>query len=275
MTGSQSRSSASAEAGQASQKWVISTLPSSADGAVLTAEATPGSHPSISAWCNSTGKRWMDVIGAIFLLALSLPFLFLVAVCVLISSRGPVLFVQERVGRHGRMFKILKFRTLRHGSETGPSLTSTSDPRQTRVGRWLRDSKLDELPQLWNVLRGDMSLVGPRPHLPQLWDAGAHGAAEVLSVRPGLTSAAALEGYREHELLETVEENESIELYYLAEILPEKIRRNLDYTATASFRTDLSLLTGTLCFSVLHLFSVLRRVLRSGSNTAQRSTTRQ
>lgn len=165
-------------------------------------------------------KRVFDVAVSAVLLLLTLPLLAVAAVAIKLDSRGPVLFRQERVGRHGRTFQVLKLRTMVHDAEErleevlplneadGPLFKIARDPRVTRVGRWLRMLSIDELPQLWNVLKGEMSLVGPRPALPREvagWSPEAH---ERLRVKPGLTgmwqvhgrSAAAFDDYVRYDL---------------------------------------------------------------------------
>src|SRR5450631_4438916 len=114
-----------------------------------------------------TGKRLLDLTVAVCGLVATSPLLLLIALAVRLDSRGPALFRQRRVGRHGKEFEILKFRSMSDDAGTGPLLTADGDRRITRIGALIRASKLDELPQLWNVLRGDMSIVGPRPEVPR------------------------------------------------------------------------------------------------------------
>jgi exopolysaccharide biosynthesis polyprenyl glycosylphosphotransferase len=147
----------------------------------------------------SAVKRVFDVALAAILFVVALPVMLLVALAVRLTSRGPVLFRQERLGKDRRPFTMLKFRTMRVGAEeaTGPVLATTNDPRVTWLGRWLRAARLDELPQLWNVLRGDMSFVGPRPERPEfvfVFERDIHGYVERFKVRPGLTGYAQVNG---------------------------------------------------------------------------------
>lgn len=138
-------------------------------------------------------KRCLDWAVAASLLLLLLPFLLAIAVLIRSTSPGPALYIQERVGLHGRRFRVLKFRTMQMGSDRVTTLHE-SDPRITPIGRWLRRFSLDELPQLWNVLAGDMSLVGPRPALPDLVAGLTPEQRRRLSVRPGLTGWAQVHG---------------------------------------------------------------------------------
>jgi exopolysaccharide biosynthesis polyprenyl glycosylphosphotransferase len=147
----------------------------------------------------SAAKRIFDLCLAALLGLLALPVLLLVALAVALTSRGPVLFQQERVGRNHRPFTMVKFRTMQAGAEeaTGPVLATENDPRVTWLGRYLRTARLDELPQLWNVLRGDMSFVGPRPERPEFiadFERDIHGYAERVRIRPGLTGYAQVNG---------------------------------------------------------------------------------
>jgi exopolysaccharide biosynthesis polyprenyl glycosylphosphotransferase len=147
----------------------------------------------------SVAKRSFDVALAALLGLVLAPVMLVVALAIAVTSRGPVLYRQERVGKDGRAFTIVKFRTMYEGAEreTGPVLAATNDPRVTWLGRALRATRLDELPQLWNVLRGEMSFVGPRPERPEFsrrYETEIHGYAERFTVRPGLTGYAQVNG---------------------------------------------------------------------------------
>ena len=202
----------------------------------------------VSPWSNSPWKRRLDVVGAILLLVLLLPLMFVVALAVKLTSPGPVLFRQRRPGRGGREFSILKFRTMldarRH---VGPMLTQAEDPRVTWFGRYLRKWKLDELPQLFNVLRGHMSFVGPRPQPTRLWHDPTiqDEVACILSVRPGITSQATLNFRNEEELLAPLSTDE-LEEVYMTTIMPLKLKMDLEYLQNASFGSDLSLIFKTV-----------------------------
>ena len=159
-----------------------------------------------------------------------------------LDSPGPALFRQTRVGRFGKPFTIHKFRTMR--VEPGAAITVGEDPRITGAGRLLRATKLDELPQLWDVLRGAMSLVGPRPELPHyvaLYPAALRD--QVLAVRPGITDPASLAFSHEAELLAAASDPER---EYREVILPAKLRLSADYAAVAGLATDLQLILATL-----------------------------
>jgi lipopolysaccharide/colanic/teichoic acid biosynthesis glycosyltransferase len=193
-------------------------------------------------------KRAVDLLASSLAIAALAPLLVLLAALVACSSRGPILFRQERVGLDGRPFRILKFRTMRPGP--GLPITGAGDARVTPIGRWLRRAKLDELPQLFNVWRGEMSIVGPRPEVP-VYVAG-YGPEErrVLDVRPGLTDPATLAYRDEERLLGRVPPQER-EIYYRSEILPRKLRMNLAYVDQASLFGDAWLVVRTFGAIVL------------------------
>jgi lipopolysaccharide/colanic/teichoic acid biosynthesis glycosyltransferase len=190
-------------------------------------------------------KRGIDVVLASLGLIVLAPLLLAMMLWIRIDSPGPALFRQERVGRQGRLFRIHKLRTMRsQPAATGPAITGHEDPRVTRAGRWLRHHRVDELPQLIDVIKGDMSLVGPRPELPQfvaLYPPALR--AEVLAVRPGLTDPAALEFADESELLAASPDPERC---YVEQILPRKLQQQVDYLRRATWRSDLSVLARTL-----------------------------
>src|SRR6184192_1119611 len=154
-----------------------------------------------SPWCASGGKRAFDLGVAAVGLLVAAPLMGALAVAVKATSPGPIFFRQTRTGLRGNPFTLMKFRTMRTDAAPGPKITPGGDPRVTGLGRWLRKTKLDELPQLVNVLRGDMSLVGPRPDLPKIWAAAGKRERQVLSLRPGLTGAASLAFRNEEDLL--------------------------------------------------------------------------
>lgn len=190
------------------------------------------------------GKRLFDIACAATALLLLSPALLAVALWVRLDSPGPVIFLQQRVGRGGRLFSIFKFRTMRAGAEAaGLPLTVGADPRITRAGAWLRRSKVDELPQLINVLWGDMSLVGPRPEVPRyvaLYPADLRET--VLSVRPGITDLASLAYRNESALLARSADPERT---YAEEILPAKLRYASQYVHTHTLWLDLKILLQT------------------------------
>ena len=181
-------------------------------------------------------------------LLLTSPLLLASAVFVALTSPGGILFRQKRVGLHGHLFTLYKLRTMRP-SESGPQVTSGNDPRITRSGRFLRKSKLDELPTFWNVLKGDMAMVGPRPEVPRyvklqdpLWQ-------KVLAVKPGITDPVTIHLRSEEELLAQAEGD--TEEYYLTELQPQKLRGYVEYLQTRNWRTDLSVLWRTLVAVVI------------------------
>jgi lipopolysaccharide/colanic/teichoic acid biosynthesis glycosyltransferase len=188
-------------------------------------------------------KRLFDLLLAAVALLLLSPLLLLVALLVRLDSPGPVLFRQQRVGRHGVPFRIHKFRTMRDGAG-GPPLTVGADPRITRVGGWLRRTRLDELPQLIDVLQGTMSLVGPRPEVPRYV---AHYPPALrdraLAVRPGITDPSSLDFLDEAALLARAADPER---EYIDRILPAKLARAAAYAEQASLATDLGVLWRTL-----------------------------
>jgi len=187
-------------------------------------------------------KRAMDVGGVLLALPLALPVMAVIALWVRVDSPGPALFRQQRVGRGGRLFCMLKFRTMRAQAQ-GPQITATGDARITRAGRWLRASKLDELPQLINVLRGDMSLVGPRPEVPRYMALYADDVRrQILSLRPGITDRAAIE-FRDEERL--LAESGDPERTYVERIMPIKQRYYLQYVAHHSLAGDARILLDT------------------------------
>jgi lipopolysaccharide/colanic/teichoic acid biosynthesis glycosyltransferase len=186
-------------------------------------------------------------------LAILSPVLLAAAALVAATSSGPVLFRQQRAGRGGRPFTLLKLRTMRTASaldtSEGSQLTASGDARITPVGRWLRRFKLDEIPQLWNVARGDMALVGPRPEVPRYVDAADPLWQAVLSARPGLTDPVTLRLRDEEALLAGAADVES---FYRERLLPWKLRGYRAYLARRTWATDLAVLGATV-LAVLRL----------------------
>ncbi|HTW49797.1 MAG TPA: sugar transferase [Acidobacteriaceae bacterium] len=182
-------------------------------------------------------RRCLDCAVALVALIALAPLLLLAAVLVRFGSRGPVLFRQRRMGRNGREFTLYKFRSMTESVGGGASITVAGDVRITPAGALLRRFKLDEIPQFWNVLRGDMGLVGPRPKLPR--HEGLH-----LNCRPGITGVATLAFRREEEFLAGIPAHE-IEAFYELFIKPAKAKMDLEYMRTATFSSDLRLLWNT------------------------------
>lgn len=181
-------------------------------------------------------KRICEVVIAACLLLLLTPVLLVIATLIVIESRGAVLFRQVRVGRHGRPFLICKFRTMvSDASRLGDNISPRNDPRITRVGRFLRRSCLDELPQLLNILTGDMALVGPRPETPEFVRLYQPSDLRVLSVRPGVMGPSTLAGMGEEDRL--AQAADPLRLY-VSEILPERVRADLGYLDDWSLGRD-------------------------------------
>jgi len=187
--------------------------------------------------------RWAEAVIAFFGLLVAAPFIAFFALAIGVTSRGPVFFRQKRVGQQGRLFDLYKLCTMTP-SEHGPQITSSRDERITPLGRFLRRTKLDELPTLWNVLRGDMGLVGPRPEVPRyvqledpIWQA-------ILTVRPGITDPVTLRLRNEEELLAGVKSD--AESYYVAELQPSKLNGYVAYLEERNWWTDVRVLVGTL-----------------------------
>jgi lipopolysaccharide/colanic/teichoic acid biosynthesis glycosyltransferase len=194
----------------------------------------------------SFGKRILDLVCAAFGIVIFSPFLLLIAALVKITSRGPILFTQERVGRAGIPFRLIKFRSMTADpSSNGPSITTSTDSRITRFGRFLRKTKLDEIPQLWNVIRGEMSLVGPRPEVPE-FVRECVDYLPLLQVRPGITDPASI-AYRHEESILAMQSDP--ERFYRERLLPQKLALSSEYVKKLSFRRDLSILILT-CVSV-------------------------
>ncbi len=190
-------------------------------------------------------KRAFDLLLAGVGLIVLAPLLLAAMLWVRLDSPGLVLFRQERVGRHGRLFRIHKLRTMTvDAPAAGPAITAHADARVTRAGRWLRRYRIDELPQLLDVLRGDMSLVGPRPEVPRfvaLYPPELR--ARVLAVRPGITDPASLEFVDESALLAGSADPERA---YVETILPRKLRRQIQYVERATWWSDLAVMARTL-----------------------------
>ncbi len=206
--------------------------------------ATDDSTPAALGPLTRLVKRSFDVLACSVGLIVLSPLLAVTAVAVKLSSPGPVFFRQERVGRGFRPFQMLKFRTMVvDAPKLGGQITASGDPRITRVGRVLRKLKLDELPQLINVVRGDMSLVGPRPEVPRYVEQFRDDYREILRVRPGITDLASVKYRDESEQLAAAEDPEH---EYVHHILPDKIELAREYTSRASLWFDLKLILQTL-----------------------------
>jgi len=176
---------------------------------------------------------------------LAVPLVFIVAFIVF-ESKGGVFYKQVRVGRFGKTFKLIKFRTMRENSDKGLKITvGNNDSRITKSGKFLRRYKIDELPQLYNILKGEMSFVGPRPEVPKYVAMYDERQLKVLSIRPGITDYASIKFRNENELLSKAEDPEK---YYITEVMPHKLGLNLYYLKTQSFILDIKLILRTLIY---------------------------
>lgn len=190
-------------------------------------------------------KRIFDLLASVLGLLLLAPILLLIAIAIKLDSRGPVFFRQERVGQNGKSFLIHKFRTMTTDAEQrGPQITVGADIRVTRIGAMLRKYKLDELAQLIDVVRGEMSLVGPRPEVPRYVACYPDDVrALVLSVKPGITDLASIEYKDENEILGKAKDPQYA---YVHEVLPVKLRYYVNYVQTRSFLGDIQIILLTL-----------------------------
>ena len=176
-------------------------------------------------------KRIFDITLSLFGLIILLPFMLIIAILIKLDSKGPVFFKQIRVTKNGREFKIFKYRTMRVGSDKYSQITVGKDKRITEIGSFLRKYKLDEIPQLINVLIGDMSLVGPRPEVPKYVALYTDEQKEILKVRAGITDYASIEFSDENDLLASEEDPEKA---YIEKVMPKKIELNKKYISEIS-----------------------------------------
>ena len=200
--------------------------------------AREGSRPATP--LTSILKRVFDVVVCSIALVVLSPLLLMIAVVIKVDSRGPVLFRQVRIGLRGKPFVILKFRTMKPGSDrAAPNISPTSDPRVTRFGHFLRASYLDELPQLLNVIAGTMSIVGPRPETPEFVALYRPEERRVLDVRPGLLGPSTLASMDESQALENADDPLT---YYVDVLMRERVRLDLEYVERMSLRSDLRMI---------------------------------
>ena len=189
-------------------------------------------------------KRCFDIFFSLLGISALLWLFLIIAIAIKCSSKGPVLFKQERVGRHGKTFKIWKFRSMVVNAEAkGMQITTEGDNRVTKVGKFIRKTKIDELPQLFNVLSGKMSFVGPRPEVPKYVAMYSDEQLRVLSVKPGITDLASIEFRNENDLLDG---DDDPERKYIEEIMPAKLELNLKYIEKAGFFYDIGLIFKTI-----------------------------
>jgi lipopolysaccharide/colanic/teichoic acid biosynthesis glycosyltransferase len=214
----------------------------------------------LSSWSRSGAKRFFDCACVLLALPLVVPVFLAIALVARVTSAGPVLFLQKRMGRHGRVFTIVKFRTMIRATDNEPrAVTTAYNQSFTPTGSFLRRWKLDELPQLLNVFWGDMSLVGPRPKIPE------HMISD-LACRPGITGAATIAFALEEQVLDRVPMH-SLESYYHTVVLPAKRRLDEEYMAHATFLSDLKLIVD----SVLRRWdsSIMEGLLNTGATEAE------
>ena len=189
-------------------------------------------------------KRLFDIIASIVGITLLFPVLLILGLLVALTSRGGMFYKQVRVGKNGKDFKLLKFRSMATGSDKKGLLTiGAKDNRVTKVGYYLRKYKLDELPQLFNVLLGDMSLVGPRPEVRKYVDLYSKEQQRILEVKPGITDYASLEYFNENEILGRAEDPEKA---YIDEVMPAKLALNKRYIEESGLWTDIKIITRTI-----------------------------
>jgi len=194
-------------------------------------------------WQLSGVKRLLEMAGAAAALVVLFPVFLVIALAVHLSSPGSIIFRQHRAGRNGQLFDLLKFRTMTV-SNKGPRVTAAGDPRITKIGRYLRSWKLDELPQLINVLKGEMSMVGPRPEVPEYVALYTAEQRQVLDFRPGITSPASLALVNEESVLAAQSDPED---YYARVLVPQKLAADLEYCRKASLSGDLRIIAATVC----------------------------
>jgi len=188
-------------------------------------------------------KRIFDFILSFFGIILLFPLFIVISILIILDSPGGIFYLQTRVGKNNKNFKLFKFRTMKTDSDKKGLLTvGNTDSRITHSGLWLRKYKLDELPQLFNVLLGDMSLVGPRPEVRKYVDMYSPEQLQVLSVKPGITDNASIEYADENELLS---KHSDPEKFYISEVMPAKLRINLEYISNQSVAEDLRIILKT------------------------------
>ena len=188
-------------------------------------------------------KRLFDFCSSLIGFIVLMPVLILISIAIKISSSGPVLFCQKRVGKDGKLFTLIKFRSMTVQQESNSTATVRGDVRITKIGVFLRKYKLDELPELWNVIKGEMSLVGPRPDVPGYADKLVGKDRNVLKLRPGITGAASLKYANEEEILAT---QDNPQKYNDEVIFPDKVKVNLDYYENQSLWLDIKIIFATI-----------------------------
>ena len=188
-------------------------------------------------------KRFFDLVASCLGLIFIWPFFIIIAIMIALDSKGPIFFRQHRVGKHAKLFKMVKFRTMKVVQESNSTVSVKGDSRITKIGAFLRKYKLDELPELWNVLLGQMSIVGPRPDVKGFADELKGEDRKILNLRPGITGPASLKYANEEELLS---HQENPEKYNNEVIFPDKVRINLDYYYNQNLILDLKIIFATI-----------------------------
>lgn len=188
-------------------------------------------------------KRIFDFIASLLALIILFPFLFIISLFILLDSKGGIFYRQIRIGKNQREFGLLKFRSMRPNSDKASQITIGNDNRITKIGHFLRKYKLDEIPQLLNILGGDMSIVGPRPEVPKYVKMYSTEQLKVLFVKPGLTDYASIEYLDEQKLLGASDDPEKT---YIEEVMPAKLKLNLKYINDRTFFLDIKLIFRTI-----------------------------
>ena len=205
-------------------------------------------HPKASLEVGQGIPRLLEVLLAGVGLLLCMPALLVAMFVIRLTSKGPAIFRQQRVGRRGVDFTLFKLRTMRVANH-GIQVTAATDSRMTAIGRLLRKTKIDELPELWNIIKGDMALVGPRPEVPRYVNLANRRWRQVLQVRPGITDPMTLQLRNEEELLAAVTDDR--ETFYLSTLQPYKLNGYLDYLKQRTWRSDVRVLGSTLIAVIL------------------------
>ena len=189
-------------------------------------------------------KRLFDIIFSIIIILLGLPFFIIISILILFDGDMNIFFIQERVGKNKNTFKLYKFRSMKSNSEKNGQITiGAKDSRITKIGYYLRKYKIDEFPQLLNVLMGQMSIVGPRPEVDKYVKLYSNEQEQVLSVKPGLTDLASISYFEENKLLG---KSNNPEETYISEVMPEKIKLSLEYINNQSFINDMKIILSTI-----------------------------
>ncbi|MBD3637821.1 MAG: sugar transferase [Crocinitomicaceae bacterium] len=188
-------------------------------------------------------KRCFDIFSSLIVLTLLFPLLFIVGLWIVLDSEGGMFYRQKRIGKNGRAFYLLKFRSMRPNSDKSGQITVGNDQRVTKIGKFIRKYKIDEFPQLLNVIKGDMSIVGPRPEVPEYTRYYTDEQKKVLTILPGLTDYATLEYIDEQVILGKAENPEEV---YITQVMPDKLQLNLRYLEERSFLLDIKLIFRTI-----------------------------